>query len=145
MPAPSTSGARSRWPAGSTAAATMGQLIFLDLRDRYGMTQVVIDAAESPEAHAIASRRAQRVRAAGRRAASQRACRAPRTPKLATGDVESARAAIDGAVDGEDAAVPHQRARTPPIDEALRLQVSLPGPAPRADAATASWPAIAAA
>jgi len=32
----------------------LGQLIFLDLRDRYGTTQVVIDAAESPEAHAVA-------------------------------------------------------------------------------------------
>ena len=33
----------------------LGQLIFLDLRDRYGITQVVIDAADAPDAHAIAS------------------------------------------------------------------------------------------
>ncbi|HVA84777.1 MAG TPA: aspartate--tRNA ligase [Candidatus Saccharimonadales bacterium] len=33
-----------------------GHLIFLDLRDRYGITQVVIDATESPAAHGIASR-----------------------------------------------------------------------------------------
>src|SRR3954451_11397663 len=32
-----------------------GQLIFLDLRDRHGITQVVIDKADSPEAHADAS------------------------------------------------------------------------------------------
>jgi len=33
-----------------------GQLIFLDLRDRHGITQVVVDANEFPEAHAAAAR-----------------------------------------------------------------------------------------
>ena len=32
-----------------------GQLIFLDLRDRHGITQIVIDAADAPDAHATAS------------------------------------------------------------------------------------------
>lgn len=32
-----------------------GPLIFLDLRDRYGLTQVVFDSARVPEAHAIAN------------------------------------------------------------------------------------------
>jgi aspartyl-tRNA synthetase len=33
-----------------------GQLIFLDIRDRHGITQVVVDKADDPAAHAVASR-----------------------------------------------------------------------------------------
>src|SRR5512145_2674933 len=33
-----------------------GQLVFLDLRDRHGITLVVVDAADAPDAHAVATR-----------------------------------------------------------------------------------------
>jgi aspartyl-tRNA synthetase len=65
----------------------MGQLIFLDLRDRYGITQVVIDARESSGAHRIASevRTEYVLRVRGKLAA-----RLPGTEKarLPTGSVE---------------------------------------------------------
>ena len=64
-----------------------GQLIFLDLRDRHGITQVVVDATEAPEAHAAASRvRAEFVvTAAGR---VERRLPGTENPRLPTGEVE---------------------------------------------------------
>jgi len=64
-----------------------GQLIFLDLRDRHGITQVVIDRVDAPEAHASASRvRSEYVVAIVGTVAE----RLPGTEnkKLATGDIE---------------------------------------------------------
>ena len=64
-----------------------GKLIFIDLRDRHGITQVVIDAADAPEAHAQASRlRSEYVVAFE----GEVARRQPGTEnaKLATGEVE---------------------------------------------------------
>jgi aspartyl-tRNA synthetase len=98
----------------------LGQLIFLDLRDRYGITQVVIDAAESPAAHQIASgvRSEYVLRVSGaiarRREGSENA-------RLATGEVELRADRIEILAE----------ARTTPfvvndpeaeIDEALRLK-----------------------
>jgi aspartyl-tRNA synthetase len=72
----------------------LGQLIFLDLRDRYGITQVVIDAQESPEAHATASgvRGEFVVRVHGRVSAR---LAGTENPKLATGAVEVRASRID--------------------------------------------------
>jgi len=98
----------------------LGQLIFLDLRDRYGITQVVIDNAESPEAHAVADsvRSEYVVRVSGtitKRLAGMD------NDKLATGAVELRATQIDVL----------SRAKTPPfvinepdaeIDEAIRLK-----------------------
>jgi aspartyl-tRNA synthetase len=98
----------------------LGHLIFLDLRDRYGITQIVIDATGAPAAHAAASgvRSEYVLRVDG--------IIEPRTPgsenlRLATGAVELRAHHI----------VVLSEARTPPfvindpeaeIDEALRLK-----------------------
>jgi aspartyl-tRNA synthetase len=97
----------------------LGQLIFLDLRDRHGITQVVIDAQESPEAHAVASRvRPEFVVSAAGEVARRMA--GTENPKLATGEIELRASAIDVL----------SEARTPPfpinepdarVDETVRL------------------------
>ena len=98
----------------------LGQLIFLDLRDRYGITQVVLDRATAPAAHAVASevRPEFVVRASGLLA---RRLPGTENPRLATGAVELRADVVDVL----------SPARTPPfpinepegeVDEALRLK-----------------------
>jgi aspartyl-tRNA synthetase len=98
----------------------MGQLIFIDLRDRHGVTQVVVDATQSPAAHAaLADVRNEFVLSVR----GEIARRKPGTEnaKLATGEVELRAAEVRVL----------SSARTPPfpinepdaqIDEALRLR-----------------------
>src|SRR5687767_6391812 len=64
-----------------------GQLIFLDLRDRHGITQVVVDKADAPDAHATASRVRSEFVVAVRGTVAKRQ---PGTenPRLPTGDIE---------------------------------------------------------
>jgi aspartyl-tRNA synthetase len=97
-----------------------GHLIFLDLRDRHGITQVVVDRTADPEAHAIASRvRSEYVVTV----AGEVTPRLPGTEnaRLATGEIE---------LRGSDFRILSE-AKTPPfyinepdapIDETLRLQ-----------------------
>ncbi len=97
-----------------------GQLIFLDLRDRHGLTQVVIDKADAPVAHEEASRvRSEFVVSVS----GSVALRLPGTenPRLPTGAIE---------VQTSDVTILSE-AKTPPfyindpdapVDESLRLK-----------------------
>ncbi len=97
-----------------------GQLIFLDLRDRYGITQVVVDRTESPEAHAVASRlRTEFVVSVSGTVAERLA--GSENPRLATGAIELRAAAVEILA---EAKTPPFYINEPdaPIDEALRLR-----------------------
>jgi len=97
-----------------------GSLVFIDLRDRYGIVQVVVDAAVAPEAHAaLTDARSEWVIAVEGTVAARRA--GTENEKLATGGIEVA---------GENVTVLSQ-AKTPPfyindtdapVDESLRLK-----------------------
>ncbi|MEX2182839.1 MAG: aspartate--tRNA ligase [Chloroflexota bacterium] len=97
-----------------------GQLIFLDLRDRHGLTQVVIDQADAPTAHEVASRiRSEFV-------VQVRGTVAPRLPgtenaRLPTGDIELR---ADEVIILSEAKTPPFYINDPdaPVDEILRLR-----------------------
>ena len=98
-----------------------GQLVFLDLRDRHGITQVVVDAADAPEAHAAAARCRTEFVVTRRGRSSRAACRAPRTPAW--------RRARSRSRPARSRSSPRRRRRpststspTRPVDESVRLQ-----------------------
>ncbi|MGP1674913.1 MAG: aspartate--tRNA ligase, partial [Candidatus Limnocylindrales bacterium] len=97
-----------------------GQLIFLDIRDRHGLTQVVIDRAEAPAAHETASRiRPEFVVTV----AGDVATRLPGTEnaKLPTGDIELR--ANDIEILSESKTPPfYINEPDAPVDEGLRLK-----------------------
>jgi aspartyl-tRNA synthetase len=97
-----------------------GQLIFLDLRDRHGITQVVVDRTDQPDAHVVASRvRSEFVITVDGEVAPRLA--GTENPRLPTGAIELRAASV--AILSES--------KTPPfyindpdatIDETLRLR-----------------------
>ena len=97
----------------------LGGLIFIDLRDRYGLTQVMFNPEIAPQAHAAASD----VRSEYVLEISGTVRERPegtRNPKLATGDIE---------VEGHDVKVlnssvtpPFEIAQSSAIDESVRLK-----------------------
>ena len=97
-----------------------GQLIFLDLRDRYGITQVVVDKTERPDAHTIASRvRSEFVITVE----GDVAPRLPGTenPRLPTGAIELRASAVT--ILSESKTPPfYVNDPDAPIDESLRLR-----------------------
>jgi len=113
-------GARARLSGWVHRRRDHGQLIFLDLRDRHGITQVVIDQSDAPEAHAEASRvRSEFV-------VSASGVVAPRLPgtenaKLPTGAIELRASEIRIL---SDAKTPPFYINDPdaPVDEILRLK-----------------------
>ncbi|MEJ7751470.1 MAG: aspartate--tRNA ligase [Candidatus Limnocylindrales bacterium] len=98
----------------------LGQLIFLDLRDRYGITQVVIDATESPEAHTVAStvRSEYTLRVSGNLAAR---LAGTENPKLATGQVELRAREVEILSPARTTPFPINEPEAD-VDEALRLK-----------------------
>jgi aspartyl-tRNA synthetase len=98
----------------------LGHLIFIDLRDRFGVTQVVVDADHAPAAHAIASKvRGEFV--IGVTGLVEDRLPGTHNPKLETGDIEVRATEVEIL----------NEAQTPPfyindpdavVDESLRLK-----------------------
>ncbi|MCY3783805.1 MAG: aspartate--tRNA ligase [Chloroflexi bacterium] len=96
-----------------------GGLIFIDLRDRYGITQIVINRDEAPEAHAAASRaRSEFVLSVSGSVRSRPQGTA--NPDLNTGDVELGVQAVT--VLAESKAPPFEITAETNVDESVRLR-----------------------
>ncbi len=97
-----------------------GGLIFLDLRDRLGITQVVVDQAQAPEAHAAASKARPEYVVMAEGTVARRPV-GTENARLSTGEVELRATAIEVL---NDAKTPPFYINEPdaPIDETLRLK-----------------------
>ncbi|MDQ2965189.1 MAG: OB-fold nucleic acid binding domain-containing protein, partial [Chloroflexota bacterium] len=83
----SDAGAKVRLAGWVHRRRDLGQLIFLDIRDREGITQVVVDRAERPEVHAAASRLRTEFTVSVEGEVARRLS-GTQNPKLPTGDIE---------------------------------------------------------
>ena len=93
--------------AGCTASATLAACTFIDIRDRAGVSQVVVRENDALMADGQAA--ALRVRRSGSSGVVQRRSDDTVNPKLATGEVEVLAREIRHAERSEDAAVPDCR------------------------------------
>ncbi|HET7678468.1 MAG TPA: aspartate--tRNA ligase [Candidatus Limnocylindrales bacterium] len=98
----------------------LGHLIFLDLRDRHGITQVVVDSQEAPEAHGIASTVRSEFVVRVRGSVAQRLA-GTENQKLATGQVELRASGIEVLSTAKQPPFPINEPKAD-IDEALRLR-----------------------
>ncbi len=116
----SDAGSRARLAGWVHRRRDHGQLIFLDLRDRHGLTQVVIDATDSPDAHAAASRARNEFVVMVDGVVAER-LEGTVNPKLATGEIELRADAVTVLSEAE---TPPFYVNEPdaPVDEALRLK-----------------------
>lgn len=96
-----------------------GGLVFIDLRDRYGMTQVVFDPATDPEMHALArDLRSEWVIAVEGTVTARP--QGTRNPKLATGDIEVRAQSLE--VLNRADTPPFEISSTEPVNEEVRLR-----------------------
>jgi len=96
-----------------------GGLVFLDLRDRYGITQVNVSKDEYPEIHAVAARLKPEYVVAVEGVAFERPG-AARNERLPTGDVEVAAQGL--VVLSESPTPPFEIAGTDDVSEEIRLK-----------------------
>jgi len=97
----------------------LGGLIFVDLRDRYGLTQVVFNPEIAPEAHAIASDVRNEFVLEVQGIVRERP-EGTRNPKLTTGDVEVEVNRVE--VLNSSKTPPFEITQTAEIEESVRLR-----------------------
>jgi aspartyl-tRNA synthetase len=97
----------------------LGGLIFIDLRDRYGLTQVVFNPEIVPEAHEAASGVRNEYVLEVRGVVRERP-EGTRNPKLSTGEIEVEASSLD--VLNVAKTPPFEIAQTTDVDESVRLR-----------------------